>query len=129
MIKFYERVFDIIGERYNFDKDGDIVVTPGTFHTVLRYVNSLSEIEKFSLFERTDNKEFVLTLNDGTEAELKLEEDEEFIDHLNKIDEETVQEMHESIESLMTEEDYQDFESLVNTLKSVYAWEEEYNAS
>lgn len=129
MVKFYERVFDIIGEKYNFDKNGDIVVTPGTFHKVLRYVNSLSEIEKFSLFEGNDNEELVLTLSDDTEVDITLEEEEEFIYHLNKIDEEAVQEMHESLESLMTEEDYQQFESMVNTLKGLYAEGGNYNVS
>lgn len=132
MIKFYERVFDIIGENYDFDKNGDIVIKPGISHTLLRYVNELSEYDEpglFNLLEGNDNKEFVLSLTDDLDVDIELEDEEEFIEQLNKIDEETVQEMHESLESLMTEEDYKEFESLVRTLKHVYAQRGTHNAS
>lgn len=128
MIKFYEEVMDIINQVVPRNGD-DFEITPGTFQVIQEYFNNLSEVDKFSLLEKNDNTEFVLSLSDEIEAEIALEEDEEFIKVLDKIDEEAVEDMHRAIEGMMTEEDYKEFNEWVKEFAREYLWEGSYNAS
>lgn len=79
MLKFYEEVASLLFE-ISENSDGEYEVKEGSLNTIQEYFNEMPDLNKYTLAESEDNKEFVLSLTDSefgeVQADLTLEDKE-----------------------------------------------------
>jgi len=126
MIKFYEEVTNFLQETLE-NYDGEVEVREGSFNVLKEYFDEMSDFNKYTLSESSDNRTFVFDFEDDelndVKVELTLEDKKDFIETLDRIDEEAIEDFKEIISEMLTESDFKKFLVWSEQFESKYAWD------